>query len=152
MKIYILCLAIIGVILWGCGSKEITNANSKTIVGSGQNAVAGTTVNDTVRIANDSLEYEVIIIDPGFTSWLQGRAKPRNYYGISYLENKNNFWVSEWNARVNNPQRYGDMYQMRIDYSPQIRYGYEVNYLLYNYLVYFQISNNQRLGGNVPQY
>ena len=36
--------------------------------------------NDTVRIANDSLEYEVIIIDPGFTSWLAGRTYPRNYY------------------------------------------------------------------------
>jgi hypothetical protein len=25
---------------------------------------------DTVRIANDSLEYEIIIIEPGFQSWL----------------------------------------------------------------------------------
>ena len=47
--------------------------------------------------------------------------------------------------------RWGDMYQMRIDYDQNINYGYEVNYLLYNYLVYFQLSNNQRLGGIVPQ-
>ena len=152
MKTYIICLGVVAAALFSCRSKELTDANSKTIVGSNQNQFAGTTANDTVRIANDSLEYEVIIIDAGFNSWLQGRAKPRNYYGISYLENKNNFWVTEWNARVNNPQRYGEMYQMPIDYSPQIRYGYEVNYLLYNYLVYFQLSNNQRLGGNVPQY
>jgi hypothetical protein len=28
------------------------------------------TKGDTVRIANDALEYEVIIIDAGFNSWL----------------------------------------------------------------------------------
>jgi hypothetical protein len=151
MKTYILCFLVAFAVLFGCKSKEMNETDGKTIVGSNQNEVAGTTSNDTVRIANDSLEYEIIIIDPGFNSWLQGRAKPRNYYGLSYLENKNNFWVSEWNVRVNNPQRYGDMYQLRIDYSPQVRYGYEVNYLLFNYLVYFQITNNQRLGGNIPQ-
>jgi hypothetical protein len=109
-------------------------------------------LSDTVRIANDSLEYEVIIIDGGFNSWLYGRAKPRGFYGEPYLRNKNLFWVNEWNIRVNSPQRYGDLYQLRIDYDPKINYGYEVNYLLYNYLVYFQITNNQRLGGVVPQY
>jgi hypothetical protein len=29
--------------------------------------------NDTIRIANDTLEYEVIIIDPGFSTWLASR-------------------------------------------------------------------------------
>lgn len=28
------------------------------------------TQNDTIRIANDSLEYEIIIIEPGFQAWL----------------------------------------------------------------------------------
>lgn len=106
--------------------------------------------NDTVRIANDSLQYEVIIVDPGFNSWLAGRAYPRNYYSQTYLEGKNRVWVSEWNIRANNPMRYRDLYEMRIDYEPGINYGYEVNYLLYNYLVYFQNKFNQRLGGHVP--
>ena len=151
MKSYILIFVIVFSVLLGCKSGGNTNS-ADTIIGTAENEIAGTTANDTVRIANDSLEYEVIIIDPGFNSWLQSRARPRNYYGQQYLENKNNFWVNEWNIRVNNPQRYGDLYQMRIDYQSQINYGYEVNYLLYNYLVYFQISNNQRLGGNVNQY
>ena len=93
----------------------------------------------------------MIIIDPGFNTWLASRARPRGYYGQSYLENKNRFWVREWNSRTLDPMRWGDMYQMRIDYDQNINYGYEVNYLLYNYLVYFQLSNNQRLGGIVPQ-
>ena len=107
---------------------------------------------DKVRIANDSLEYEVIIIDPGFNSWLATNARPRNYYSESYLENHNQRFVNEWNIRVNQPQRFSpDLYAMRIDYNPTIHYGYEVNYLLYNYMVYFQIANKQQFGGFVAR-
>ena len=106
---------------------------------------------DVVRIANDSLEYEIMIIDPGFNGWLAGNAKPRGYYSETYLESHNQDFVSEWNIRASQPQRYGDLYGMRIDYDPHIHYGYEVNYLLYNYMVYFQIRNNQKLGGFIPR-
>lgn len=108
-------------------------------------------VSDTVRIANDELEYEVIIIDPGFSSWIAGRARPRGFYSETYLENKNQLWVAEWNSRAMQPQRYNtNLYEMQINYNNNIHYGYEVNYLIYNYLVYFQITNNQKLGGIVP--
>jgi|SRR6218665_386630 len=103
-------------------------------------------INDTVRIANDSLEYEVIIIDPGFSTWLASRAKPRNFYGLTFLETKNYFMVSEYNRRVLEPQRYNpNLYEMRIDYQSNIRYGYEVNYLIYNYFLYFQNEYRQKL-------
>jgi hypothetical protein len=108
-------------------------------------------VNDTVRIANDSLEYEVIIIDNGFSYWLASMAQPRNYYSLSYLENKNYQYVTEWNSRVLQPQRYNpNLYEMSIDYRPDIHYGYEVNYLIYNYMIYFQNTYKQKLGGYVP--
>lgn len=109
-------------------------------------------VNDTVRIANDSLEYEVIIIDNGFSTWLASRAQPRHYQSLSYLETKNQFYVLEWNNRVMQPQRYNpNLYEMRIDYSPNIHYGYEVNYLIYNYMIYFQNTYKQNLGaGYIP--
>lgn len=106
---------------------------------------------DTIRIANDKLEYEVIIIDPGFSSWLISNAQPRNYHSQSYLESKNQIWISEWNSRVLQPTRYNpNLYEMTIDYSPSIDYGYEVNYLIYNYLVYFQNTYKQKLFGYVP--
>lgn len=140
MKTYIIIIVTVLTVMIGCNSQKSLGTTD-----------AAKAANDTVRIANDSLEYEVIIIDPGFNSWLASRARPRGYYGQPYLENKNRFWVQEWNSRVLDPRRWGDMYQMRIDYDPNINYGYEVNYLLYNYLVYFQLSNNQRLGGIVPQ-
>ena len=102
--------------------------------------------NDTVRIANDSLEYEVIVIDAGFNTWLVSRAKPRQYYGLNYLEVRNKLYVMEWNRRVLEPMRYNpDLYLLRIDYDPRISYGYEVNYLLYNYFMYFQQQYRQKL-------
>lgn len=107
--------------------------------------------NDTIRIANDSLEYEVIIIDPGFNTWLNTNAHPRNFHSLSFLENKNQIYVNEWNNRVMQPQRYNsNLYEMRIDYDPNIKYGYEVNYLIYNYMIYFQNTYKQKLGGYVP--
>ena len=109
-------------------------------------------VSDTVRIANDELEYEVIIIDSGFSSWIAGRAKPRGFYSEDYLENKNQYWVAEWNSRAMQPQRYNsNLYEMQINYDRNIHYGYEVNYLIYNYMIYFQIANKQQLGGFAPR-
>ena len=100
---------------------------------------------DTIRIANDSLAYEVIIIEPGFNAWLSTQ-KPRNYYSLIYLENRNIRFVTEWNNRVAQPYRYDpNLYEMRIDYFTHIHYGYEVNYLLYHYFMYFQSRYKQRL-------
>jgi hypothetical protein len=109
------------------------------------------TANDTIRIANEELEYEVIIIDPGYSSWLASRAFSRNYHSQSYLENKNKLWITEWNSRVLQPFRYNpNLYEMTINYDQNVDYGYEVNYLIYNYLVYFQNTYKQKLFGYVP--
>lgn len=106
---------------------------------------------DTIRIANDEIEYEVIIIDAGFTSWFNSYAKPRGYYSQNYLEARNIIWVTEWNRRVLMPFQYNpNLYEMQINYDSTINYGYEVNYMLYNYLVYFQLTHKQRLGGFTP--
>lgn len=107
--------------------------------------------NDTVRIANDELHYEVIIIDPGFSTWLVSRSYPRNYHSLIYLETKNQIYVNEWNNRVSQPQRYNpNLYEMTINYEPRIHYGFEVNYLIYNYMIYFQNTHKQKLDGYVP--
>lgn len=106
---------------------------------------------DTVKIVNEDTNYEVIIIDSGFSNWLLSRSFPRGYHSLSFLENKNSLWIREWNNRVLESFRYNpNLYEMQINYDPNIRYGYEVNYLIYNYLVYFQNSNNQQLFGRVP--
>ena len=118
-------------------------SQKKSVVGDNSSEVA--LAKDTIRIANDSLEYEVIIIEPGFNAWLTTQ-KPRNYYSLIYLENRNIRFVTEWNNRVAQPYRYDPtLYEMRIDYFTHIHYGYEVNYLLYHYFLFFQSRYKQRL-------
>lgn len=136
--IVVLILAIIG-----CST---TKSNVATI-----EKPKAITSNDTIKIKNEELEYEVLIIEPGFNFWLESTAFPRGYYSQSYLENKNIFYVLEWNNRVLQPQRYpANLYEMTINYDPNINYGYEVNYLIYNYMIYFQNKYNQKLYGRVP--
>ncbi|SFN45122.1 hypothetical protein SAMN05660413_01085 [Salegentibacter flavus] len=121
--------------IYSCGSQD-RNLRSDRIANAEE---------DTVRIANDSLEYEIIIIEPGFNLFINSIAKPEGYYSQSYLENKNRFLVQEYNQRVRNPQRYNpNLYIQEINYDSNIDYGYEVNYLLYNYFVYFSRQYNQR--------
>ena len=135
-------IIIILLIILGCStSKSVPTIEGKKIASQ----------NDTIKIVNEELEYEVIIIDTGFSTWLITNAYPRNYHSLSYLENKNQIYVSEWNNRVMQPSRYSpNLYEMTIDYNPTIHYGYEVNYLIYNYMIYFQNTYNQRLFGHVP--
>lgn len=110
------------------------------------------TPQDTVRIANDEIEYEIIIIEPGFNSWVLSTARPRGFHGQTFLENRNSIMVTEWNLRVRNSFQYDpNLYQLEINYNPQIDYGYEVNYLLYNYFIYFQLKYNQRLSNFRPR-
>jgi len=108
---------------------------------------------DSVRIADAETEYEIIIIEPGFYNWLVSIAKPEGYYSQTFLENRNQIYVTNWNQRALQPAQYGgaDLYALPIDYDPQVDYGYEVNYKLYNYFIYFQRRYNQRLGPWVPR-
>lgn len=140
--IYILLLSIV---IFSCKTQKTTAPNNNE-------RLDAIKQNDTVKIANDELEYEIIIIEPGFNFWVASRAQPRGYYSQSYMENRNNIYVMEWNQRVLNPQRFNpNLYELRIDYQQGIDYGYEVNYLLYNYFIYFQLTYNQRLGPFVPR-
>ena len=118
--------------------------SSKVVVKEGEVAAVS---NDTIRIANESLGYEIIIIEPGFESWLITQ-KPEGFYGQTYLEGKNRLFVSEYNRRVQNFQLYDRLlYEQEINYEFHLDYGYEVNYLLYNYFLYFQETYNQSFIG-----
>ncbi len=133
-------LSLFFLILVGCGGQNRTVADGKSAA----------TSNDTVRIANDELQYEVIIIDPGFNTWLTTRARPRNFYTQSYMETRNRVWVNEWNNRSRIPSG-RNLFDSPINYDSTVDYGYEVNYLLFNYLTYFQLKNNIRLGSFEPR-
>lgn len=131
----LLYIFILGLFIYSCSSTRNRDLQA------GEDRVQ----NDTVRIANDSLEYEIMIIDPGFSYFLNAIARPEGYHSLNYLENKNRFLVSDYNYRVGQPQIYNpNIYEMEINYDPNIDYGYEVNYKLYNYFVYLAHKYNQR--------
>lgn len=110
------------------------------------------TEGEDTKIGNEETEYEITIIDPGFNNWLLSIARPEGYYTQSFLENRNILMVNEWNQRVLQPNRFNaNLYELRIDYQQGIDYGYEVNYKLYNYFIYFQRKYRQRLGSFVPR-
>lgn len=141
MKQYIFIIIAFFGLLFSCNSNKVITENDHPKLES-----------DTVTIANDEIEYEVTIIDPGFKSWFNSNARPRSFYTQSYLEARNSVWVTEWNRRVLLPQQYNpNWYEMQINYNLGTDYGFEVNYMIYNYLVYFQLTNNQRLGGFTPR-
>jgi hypothetical protein len=140
MKTFIILLFILLGFISCNTTKNTTNSKNNSSI-----------TNDTVKIANEELEYEIIIIDPGFNTWIASRAYPRGYHTENYLINKNRVYVNEWNFRAMQPTVYSNkLYAMQIDYNPNTNYGYEVNYLLYNYFIYFQNKYNQKLAGFVP--
>ena len=140
----VLYLGLILLFFLACKSSKTIAVNDSKVTTSIQS--------DTIRIANESLEYEVIIIDPGFNTWLNSQAKTRGFYSQKYLENRNITYVTEWNNRVLQPNRFDPrLYEIQINYSPGVDYGYEVNYLLYNYFIFFQITKKQQLAGFVPR-
>jgi len=85
----------------------------------------------------DTAEYDLIIMDPGFESWLATQP-PAEFYSQQYYENWNQRYVTEWNIRHSNPLRYGGFYETHINYDPNVDYGLELNYKLYNYFRYIE--------------
>ncbi len=141
----IMYILIVSVLIISC--KTPKTASSKT-----DERLESLKSNDTVKIVNDKVEYEIIIIEPGFNFWLASRAQRRGFYSQQFMENRNWLYVMEWNQRVLQPQKYRtDLYELQIDYQQDVDYGYEVNYMLYNYFIYFQLTYNQRLGPFVPR-
>lgn len=146
-RILIFC-AVLGFLI-ACGSGKDT---SSVDISDKEKELFNSDKEDTLRIASEETEYEIIIIEPGFYNWLQSIAKPKGYYSQSYMENRNQIFVMNWNQRVLNPMQYNpNLYQWQIDYDPNIDYGYDVNWKLYNYFIYFQRKYNQRLGPFLPR-
>jgi hypothetical protein len=131
-----LSVLVVIVVISSCGSNRSTSTTTND---------SNTVSNDTVRIANDSLKYEIIIIEPGFNSWLVTQP-PKGYRSKSSMDISNDFAVTTYNLRANNPLQYNvNLYPLRIDYDRDVDYGYEVTFLLFNYFKFFEQRYNQRL-------
>lgn len=86
---------------------------------------------------SDSVTYELIVLDPGFDTWMVTNARPIWYHSQSYLESWNRQYVAAWNGRVmaGRSSRYFETF---IDYKPDVDYGIELNYKLYYYFQYVE--------------
>lgn len=151
MKYVYILIAVIGV-FYSCSSSQQAFKEEELNITEAEKEAFNAKKGDPVTIANDSVEYEITIIDPGFSVWLNSIAQPRGYYSQQFMESRNEIYVLNWNQRAMQPLTYNpDLYEMQINYDPRIDYGYEVNYQLYNYFLYFQRKYNQRLGPFFPR-
>ncbi|MFC2089231.1 DUF6146 family protein [Bacteroidota bacterium] len=99
---------------------------------------------DSTVVDTDSAEYELVVLDPGFDSFLFTQPT-MDYYSQEYYEHWNFRYVMEWNARHSQLLEYGDMYETYIDYRPDIDYGLELNYKLFYYFRYFENKHRVKL-------
>ncbi|NJB35542.1 DUF6146 family protein [Croceivirga sp. JEA036] len=140
-------LVFLSLILFSCGATK-----EQMVISNEEKQILESTEEQEVAISDEESEYEIIIIEPGFYTWLNSIARPEGYYSQSFLENRNQIYVINWNQRVMNPSVYNpNLYELQINYDPNIDYGYDVNYKLYNYFIFFQRKYNQRLGPFVPR-
>ena len=134
-----IAIIILGIFLYSCAASSTDSAINKSKV-----------KEEPVVIANDSLEYEIIIFDIGFNTWLNSIAQPIGFYSQNYMENLNKIYVSNWNNRVLNSSQYDpQIYNNIINYEFGTDYGLEVNYKLFNYFLFAQRKYKMRLDNGV---
>ena len=66
MRNIIYIFILVSFVVFSCGTQNKTVASADTVQAE----------EPPVRVANDSLEYEIIIIDPGFSAYLNSIALP----------------------------------------------------------------------------
>jgi len=84
-------------------------------------------------------EYDIIIDDPAFDSWLLTNGDPHFQHDNEYYHNWNQQYVSYWNSR----------YQNQINYDYNTDYGYEVNYKLFHFFQFMQARYSVDLPGRI---
>lgn len=92
----------------------------------------------------DSVQYELIISEPGYDSWMATNSKPEWYHEKAYYRNWNNTYTIEFNSRVRQTNS-GHPFVEIINYDPQVDYGLDIDYRLYWYFKYIEHKYNTRL-------
>ncbi|WP_163716345.1 DUF6146 family protein [Mangrovibacterium lignilyticum] len=96
------------------------------------------TIQENEEINNeDSVSYELIVLDPGFESWFLSRSKPANFHSQAYYESWNQRYVNAWNYQRMG-YRYSQLIYGNIDYDFNTNYGLELNHKLFYYFIYVE--------------
>ncbi len=104
---------------------------------------------DTVD-TEDSVSYELIVLDPGFESWFLTYSKPSWYHSQQYYETWNEQYVNAWNYN-SIWHRNARLLDGQIDYNPQIDYGLDINHKLFYYFQHVENELNIRILSNSPR-
>lgn len=132
----LISLLLLGVIIYGCASK----AKEEEFISEEMTSI------DTVRIAHDSLDYELVFVEQGFDYWMETEALPVEEYEEDFLIWRNLEMIDTYNFRCMDKILYPEFYEEQIIYEPEtIDYGKDYHYLLYNYLLFFQERYRQNL-------
>jgi hypothetical protein len=103
----------------------------------GNKKLAKVAINEHEEIAADSVEYELIVFDPGFETWFITHSKPEWYHSQEYYESWNKQYVSAWNSKAISP-RFGRIFESTIDYDYFTDYGMAINHKLFYYFQYVE--------------
>lgn len=88
---------------------------------------------------NDEDEYDILVMDSQYDTYLKSIAKPMDFYSEFYYKSQNRDYVMEWNYRHNNPIQYDPhFYSTYIDYDWNKEYGINLEYKLYNYFKFLK--------------
>lgn len=98
----------------------------------------GTSGTDAALAEADTVEYELLIIDPAFETWFRRNQRPENYYSLEYLENWNRQLVMQWNMMLGRQGRPDCMPTNYIEYDPDASYGLTLNHKLFYYFRFLQ--------------
>ncbi len=135
--VFLLCTTI----SCGSGASTSTKKEKKTASTSPTNATP-----EKIHITNND-NFDVTFEDVGFYNWL-AKQSPKSEFLRSSLEITNLQYVTEWNRRVDTPEKYdNELYKKKINYKihPKKHYGLDVNYELYMYFKFFEEKHEMLL-------
>lgn len=121
MKNIILFVSVISLI-WACSSQQDISSSDQS----------------NIEINSDSTEYELIVFDARFETFLVSQPYPSWYYSNEYYKQWNIRYCIEWNIRHSDPLRFGDFYETNIPYDSSVDYGLDFNFRLYQYFQFIE--------------
>jgi hypothetical protein len=92
-----------------------------------------------IENGKDSTEYDLVVFDPDYSTFLMTQP-PKNFYSENYYKSWNGRYVTEWNIRYR--QSRSNLYESYIDYDPNTEYGLDLEYKLYYFFRFFEKKNN----------
>ncbi len=95
---------------------------------------------------NEEGEWDLEVLDSNYTYFLNAVAKPITMYSESFLKNRNQLLVSEWNSYYYSGT-YRNIIESSISYDPNENYGKKFDYKLYQVFVFVQWKYGLKLNG-----